>query len=142
MSEWNTIVNSHISEGLPKALKAQKKITTILKYVVPMGASILFLAILTMGLNMYGTSMQAVLLVIMASLFLPMWVVMPLAQLFTSQEFAPLDEKSVKKARTHIDRLAPHLTHEVNSTLNDMLTTNTTPAAWWDELREKTLKIG
>ena len=78
----------------------------------------------------------------MASLLLPMWVVMPLAQLFTSKEFAPLDEKGVKKAHTHIDRLAPHLTYEVNSTLNDMLNTNTTPAAWWDELREKTLKIG
>ena len=56
MSEWNTIVNSHILEGLPKALKTQKKITNTLKYVVPIGASILFLAILAIGLSMYGSS--------------------------------------------------------------------------------------
>ena len=142
MSDWNTIVSNHISEGLPKALKAQKKITNTLKYVVPIGASVLFLAILVIGLNMYGTSIQTVLLVIMSSLFLPLWVVMPLAQLFTSKEFAPLDEKGVKNAHTQIDRLTPHVTCEINHELKDMLTANTTPAVWWDELHAKMLKIG
>lgn len=138
-THWNGIVSTHLSEGLAKAVKTQKRIKIILKYIVPTVAAGLFLAILGIGLSMYDTNMQTILLVIMASLLLPMWVVMPLAQLFTSAQFIELNDKGQVKSRAVIERLAPHLNPAMVHTLTDMLHANTAPCVWWEELEKKTL---
>lgn len=137
-AELNTILLEHVNQNLPKALKTQKFIKWSLQYLVPSVAGVLFLGILGLGLMKYSQSVQSVLFVMLAALLLPLWVVMPLAQLFTGKEFVELDTKGVSRLRMQLDTLNQHIDPLVAQQLNDLLAANTAPAVWWEALEKKT----
>ena len=137
-TELNDIVLEHLNQDLPKAFKTQKFIKWSLQYLVPSVAGLLFLGILALGLMKYSQSVQSVLFVMLAALLLPLWVVMPMAQLFASKEFVELDAKGVSRARMQIDTVNQHIDPLVAQQLNDLLAANIAPAAWWETLEKKT----
>lgn len=139
--ELNGIVSTHIAVDLPKRLKGQKAIKNILKYVAPSVAICVFILVLFVGLNNFSKDIQSVLFVVLVSLMLPLWAVMPLAQLFTSKKYVELNNSAVKHMQMHLSTLAPHLDKDLTEKLNALLRENTVPCAWWETLETRTKGI-
>lgn len=139
--ELNSIVSTHIAVDLPKRLKGQKAIKNILNYVAPCVALSVFALVLFVGLTNFAKDLQSILLVILVSLMLPLWAVMPLAQLFTSKKYVELNNSAVKHMQMHLATLAPHLDKDLTEKLNAFLRENTVPCAWWETLETRTKGI-
>ncbi len=139
--ELNSIVSNHIAMDLPKSAKGQKAIKNILKYAAPCAAISLFALVLFVGLTNFAKDLQSILLVVLVSLMLPLWAVMPLAQLFTSKKYVELDHNGVKHMQMHLATLSPHLHKDLTEKLKTLLIENTTPSAWWEALENQTKGI-
>lgn len=136
--EINTIVANHL-ENRARAHKHQKYIYWGFSYVAPILASGLFLLILGAGFYKYHTNITSLLLVMVASLCLPLWVIMPLLQATRSKHFTGLDRETRQRWEGVVGNLQSCVAAHHTTELAEMLHANTTPWAWWDEL-EKSLR--
>ena len=137
-SELNAIVSKHLTVNLPKALRGQKFIKNTLKFTAPIVAVLVFILVLWVGFTYFASSVQSVLWVVLAALLLPLWAIMPLAQLFTSKTFVQLDNNAAKRLRIHIEHLSPYMDPDMAAKLSQLLRENMVPTQWWEDLETRT----